>query len=162
MRRQLAERYWAPKTTGAPQTPARESERFQGDTGSSSWGHEQREVRIEEAEDGDPLCRLQEGSQMTAGETSRGQGSGPVAQNYPSRDGSALSAWETLQSYTQRSSTSEYFFFLIPPPAACGEQTSITSFWREKRESEELCQNHPHLRDDGSPTYRSDCRHGEK
>ena len=41
----------------------------------------------------------------------QGQGSGPVAQNCPSREGSALSAWEMLQRYTQRSSTIQTCFF---------------------------------------------------
>jgi len=118
-------------------------------------------VRIEEAEDGDPLCRLQEGSQMTAGEVSRGQGSG-LRTAHPGTALPSVRGRHCRVILRGAAPLTICFFKKVPPPAACGEQTSITSFWREKRESEELCQNHPHLRDDGSLTYRSDRRHGEK
>ena len=64
------------------QTPGTEGERFQGDRGASSQGNEQRKVRTEEVEDKKPLYRLQDASQVTSGEASRGQS----VQHCPSRE----------------------------------------------------------------------------
>lgn len=122
MRRQLTE-ILGSKSHWSPQTPGRESERFQGERGSSSRGHEQGEARTG--------GRRRAATLQAAGRISddlrrnqQGQGSGPVAQNCPSREGSALSAWETLQSYTQRSSTIQTCF-LKNPSSSCMRRTDF-------------------------------------